>query len=233
VPRIHGRISTQERESAPALRFETREGNGMPPLLNLIRLLFVHGRDQYERVTLPAKEYQKRQDQRSRNGCIGCLVFLMIPVALLIAIRQDQPEPVAAYPPKQEVPPPIIASPAPIMPSPAPTRTVPALLVGCHDTTSSVTASSGRACEFKTVESETLIFHAPEGFAEHYGSIYSLTGSVSDGAVENAHFLTAPVRQQPQGSCLPYYPTFVGWQVSSIYLSWTTELSERHRGRPG
>jgi hypothetical protein len=61
-----------------------------PRLLNLVRVLFVSGRDVYERKTLDSKEYDRRQDERSRSGCIGCLVVLgLLAVFLLLALNSN------------------------------------------------------------------------------------------------------------------------------------------------
>lgn len=51
-------------------------------IFNLIRILFIYGRDQYERAALSPKEYEKRQNERARNGCVGCLAIVIVLIVL-------------------------------------------------------------------------------------------------------------------------------------------------------
>jgi hypothetical protein len=57
-----------------------------PQWVNLARILFAQGRDAYERATLEPAEYRRRQDERTRNGCIGCLTVLALVGFALLAI---------------------------------------------------------------------------------------------------------------------------------------------------
>ena len=60
-----------------------------PGLFNLVRMLFIHGRDAYERATLDAPEYERRQNARTAEGCVGCFLVLMVLAFLLVAVLRS------------------------------------------------------------------------------------------------------------------------------------------------
>jgi hypothetical protein len=71
-------------------------------ILNIVRILFIYGRDKYERATLSSKEYERRQSERAQTGCLGCLV-VMVGLIFLFAWavsvedkREQEPEMVPA-----------------------------------------------------------------------------------------------------------------------------------------
>jgi hypothetical protein len=60
-----------------------------PRWVTVVRILFISGRNLYERNTLGREEYHRRQEQRDIEGCVGCFVLFVIAILMIVFLMRS------------------------------------------------------------------------------------------------------------------------------------------------